>query len=82
MKYLITYACDNEYYSELLTMPEIANLIGFADCNDCYDFRIYRMVNGQPDLLRYDKDCHPGCCSVILYTYFGKELDSCEYAEH
>lgn len=82
MKYLITYACDNEYYSELRTMSEIANLIGFADCNDCYDFRIYRLVRGVPELLDYDTEHAPSYCAVNLYTSKGIEIDSCEYAEH
>lgn len=82
MKYLITYACDGEYISEFSNMYGIANTIGFADCNDCYDFRIYRIVKGIPELLDYNKECCPGYCAVTLYDLGGVEIDSSEYAEH
>jgi len=82
MKYLITYACDGEYISEFSNMYGIANTIGFADCNDCYDFRVYRIVNGIPELLNYEKECYSGYCGVSLYTLDGVEIDFSEYDEH
>lgn len=82
MKYLITYAFEGEYFSELRTMPEIANLIGFADCSDFYGFRVYRIVKGIPELLNYEKECRPGYCAVALYGHWGVEIDSAEYDEH
>lgn len=82
MKYLVTYACDREYCSELVTIGGLADLIGFADCSDYYDFRVYNLWTGQPEELRYEKECSPGYCAVTLYNHLGKEIDSAEYAEH
>lgn len=82
MKYLITYACDGEYISEFSNMYGIANTIGFADCNDCHDFRVYRIVKGVPELLHYEKECYSGYCGVSLHTLDGVEIDFSEYNEH
>lgn len=44
-KYLCTFMCEGEFYTCLKTMQEIANMIGFRDCDpDMENLWIYRVL--------------------------------------
>lgn len=63
-KYLVQYTCDGEPCVDLLTVNRLANLIGFQDCNECGNFRIYRL---HPDRNPEPLDYHAENCMLYLF---------------
>lgn len=80
-KYLCTFMCEGEFYYCLKTMQEIANMIGFRDCDpDMEDLRIYRIFPSHVLPVQY-ADYHRSL-EVCLYDAYDNFIDSANYADH
>lgn len=80
-KYLCTFMCEGEFYSCLKTMQEIANMVGFRDCDPCMEnLRIYRIFPDKVQPLDYADYHHR--LEVCLFDENDVEIDSANYADH
>ena len=84
LPYLVTYTLDfgshMEPCAKLISMQEIANLIGFSDCDESEDHRVYRLsTSGVPEPLIIS-NARP--LIIKLYDLAWKEVDSATYEDH
>lgn len=84
LPYLVTYlmgwGAHKEPCVKLMSMQEIANLVGFSDCDDSSDHRVYRLsASGVPEPLIVS-DCRN--LTVKLYDLAWNEVDSATYEDH
>lgn len=84
LPYLVTYTIDYGVHAEpcakLMSMQEIANLVGFSDCNESGNFRVYRLsASGVPEPLIV-QDCRP--LTIKLFDLLWNEVDSATYDDH
>ena len=83
LPYLVTYTINcgaAEPCARLMSMQEIADLVGFSDCNESSNVRVYRLsVSGVPEPLIV-MDCRH--LTVRLYDLAWNEVDSATYEDH
>jgi hypothetical protein len=73
--------CEGVFYTCLKTMQEIANMIGFRDCDPSMEnLRIYLILPDRVQPLDY-ADYHRAL-EVCLYDENNAEIDSAYYADH
>ena len=84
LPYLVTYTIKwggpMEPCVRLMSMQEIADLVGFSDCNESADHRVYRLsASGVPEPLQvWD---HRGLI-IELCDLSGNFVDAAEYDDH
>lgn len=84
LPYLVTYLMDwgthKEPCATFMSMREIADLVGFSDCNETSNVRVYRLsTSGTPEPLIVS-NCRN--LTVKLYDLAWHEVDSGTYADH
>ena len=83
LPYLVTYTINcgaAEPCARLMSMQEIADLVGFFDCNESGNYRVYRLsASGVPEPLIV-QDCRH--LTVRLYDLAWNEVDSATYDDH
>ena len=81
MPYVVSYRCDtDDLHLELMSMKQLADLIGMADFNECVDFHVWRLVHGQLQPLRIQVLHKENC--VMLCDRFGNYVDDACYEAH
>lgn len=79
--YLVHSSVNGEHYADLMTMHQLAQLIGFNDCNDTTVTAVYRLNHRKkPESLEVVK--HHRELSVDLYDMWGNLVDSGYYPDH
>lgn len=84
LPYLVTYTLNfgshMEPCAKLMSMQEIAGLVGFRDCNESGNHRVYRLsTSGVPEPLQvWD---HRGLI-IELCDLSGNFVDAAEYDDH
>ena len=79
-KYLCTFMCEGEFCTCLKSMQEIAHMVGFRDCEEYTDLRIYRIFPSGVLPVQY-ADYHSNL-EVCLYDRYDNFIDSANYADH
>ena len=84
LPYLVTYTIEwggpMEPCARLMSMQEIADLVGFSDCNESGNHRVYRLsASGVPEPLIVSDD-RP--LTIKLYDLAWNEVDSATYDDH
>lgn len=79
MQYLVQCRLEGVFAAKVLSISELAHLIGFSDLYDLKDVTVYRLLpNKSPELLYYSK----ANCIVWLEDRYGNPVDHHEYPEH
>ena len=82
-KYLVTYhAPSGGFFSELVTMQSLAEIIGFRDVNECEKIKVYRILPERVEQLEYRIHEWQKPCCVSLYTRWGNYVDAAYYPDH
>lgn len=79
--YLVHSTVNGEHYVDLMTMADLARLIGFGDCNDTTVTAVYRLNHRKnPERLEVIKRHRD--LSICLYDNWGNLVDSDYYPDH
>lgn len=79
-KFLATFYAEGEFYTQLMTMGEIAHMVGFSDCEPFEDLQIYRVMPSGVFPVECRKEHR--YLSVSLHDRFGNYINSATYPDH